>query len=243
MVSPTLGNLPREHIARYDAEMAFEKLLCALYHKKYIIASLRELSHITELAEAHCCLPCFSASIYTALWHSPDLVDDVPANCGSLLILAQKLRNPVLFREALIHVGCQWQGYNRFLDGHYSLVCVVTAAYNRVCERVLAVNQELFLAMNIGGQVKADICAATRNLDRAILPTQSAHFYRHLHKRWETDRNGKENTMEALENLLENKLVLSGKNVRGGEGTYEHGFLCAWIEDNELPWNLEEDDW
>jgi len=92
-----------------------------------------------------------------------------------------------------------------------------------VCERLLAANQEIFIAMQLGGQVKVDISAATSGLEREETPTQ--------------------NVMEALRVLLENNLVLDRKGGMAGEDEYRHGFLCAEISDSELPWNSEEEDW
>ncbi|KAL5314543.1 hypothetical protein ACEPPN_017183 [Leptodophora sp. 'Broadleaf-Isolate-01'] len=244
MQSPTVLSPLKEGMETSSDEVAFEKLLCAIYHKKYSISGLRELSDMTRLADFYCCLPTFSTSLYSALWHSPLLIAEIPSNCNSTLILAQKLRHPLLFREALVHVVCQWKGYSRFLEGHYGLVCSVTSAYNRVCERLLASNQELFLAMNLGGQVRVDICAATNDLEREELPTQNAHFYRHLYNQWEGEQEeGMQSVMEALRVLLENNLVLERKGGLAGEDEYKHGFLCAEISDSELPWNMEEEDW
>ncbi|CZT06610.1 uncharacterized protein RAG0_12292 [Rhynchosporium agropyri] len=242
--SPTILSPLKDGMEASTDEVAFEKLLCAMYHKKYSINSLRELSDMTRLADFYCCLPTFSTSLYSELWYSPLLIAEIPPNCNSTLLLAQKLRHPLLFREALVHVVCQWKGYSRFLEGHYGLVCAVTSAYNRVCERLLAANQELFLAMNLGGQVRADICAATSDIERSELPSQNAHFYRHLFNQWEVDQEeGMESILEALRGLLENNLVLERKGGLAGEAEYKHGFLCAEISDSELPWNMEEEDW
>ncbi|KAG4419550.1 hypothetical protein IFR04_007344 [Cadophora malorum] len=244
MASPTVLSPLKEGMETSNDEVAFEKLLCAMYHKKYSISGLRELSDMTRLADFYCCLPTFSSSLYSALWHSPALISEISSNCNSTLILAQKLRHPLLFREALVHVVCQWKGYSHFLEGHYGLVCAVTSAYNRVCERLLAANQEIFIAMQLGGQVKVDISAATSGLEREETPTQNAHFYRHLYNQWEGEQeDGMQNVMEALRVLLENNLVLDRKGGMAGEDEYRHGFLCAEISDSELPWNSEEEDW
>ena len=113
-----------------------------------------------------------------------------------------------------------------------------------MCERLLAANQEIFIAMQLGGQVKVDISAATSGLEREEIPTQNAHFYRHLYNQWEGEQeDGMQNVMESLRVLLENNLVLDRKGGVAGEDEYRHGFLCAEISDSELPWNLEEEDW
>lgn len=48
---------------------------------------------------------------------------------------------------------------------------------------------------------------------------------------------------EGLESLLENKLVLDRKARVAGEGNEEDYFLCASIEYEDLPWDMEETDW
>ncbi|CAL3972274.1 unnamed protein product [Diplocarpon coronariae] len=243
--SPATSRSPPDGMGSSADDVAFEKLLCAIYRREYTIAGLGELSDMTRLAEWYGCLPTFSASLYTALWHSGQLVAEIPSNCNSALLLAQKLRHPLLFREALVHVVGQWEGYSsRFLDGHYSLVCAATLAYTRVCERLLATNQELFLAINRDGQVRQELCAATSDIQREQLPTQNAHFYRHLHDQWEgRPGDGLASVMPSLQSLLENKLMLERGRVRAGEADYQHRFLCAAIDDCELPWDPEEEDW
>ena len=57
MQSPTVLSPLKEGMETSNDEVAFEKLLCAMYHKKYSISGLRELSDMTRLADFYCCLP------------------------------------------------------------------------------------------------------------------------------------------------------------------------------------------
>ena len=238
------GSILKNIIGLVNDETAFEKVLCAFYSKPYTITSFRELSDMTRLADFYRALPILSVSLYTALWQSPRLVAEIPSNCKSTLIVAQKLRHPILFREALVHVVSQWKGYSHFLQGHYSLICVITASHNRVCERLLEVNQELFVAINLGGLKRDFICEATKRLDNSELATQNAHVYRKIYERWGKTTDPELQTLkEQLTLLMENKLVLDRGRAQPGVDEFKFVFLCAEIYDRELPWDMEELDW
>ena len=49
--------------------------------------------------------------------------------------------------------------------------------------------------------------------------------------------------VKDMERLLENKLRLEGKGVVAGKGKYEFSFLCAEVEEDDLPWDGEAVDW
>jgi hypothetical protein len=234
----------KERLGFENDEEAFRKVLCALYNRPYSIANFRELSDMTRIGDYFSMLPIVSASLYTALWQSPGLIDELASNCKSTLILAQRLRHPLLFREAMVHVVSQWRGYSPFLAGHYSLICTVTASYNRVCERLLDVNQELFIAINLGSEQRDIICDATKDLDNSELATQNAHVYRKIYDIWaKTEDPALQDLRHQLKELLENKLVLDRRPFRAGEDDYRYVFLSAEVTDYELPWDPEELEW
>lgn len=48
---------------------------------------------------------------------------------------------------------------------------------------------------------------------------------------------------EDLVNLLENKSVLVRPNNDIGKDDLEDQFLCAEVDDEDLPWDITENDW
>ena len=60
----------------------------------------------------------------------------------------------------------------------------------------------------------------------------------------ETDNFPEEVAVDELDltDMLENNLVLSGKWLIAGKDSVEGYFLCAAIEDEDLPWNPKETD-
>lgn len=52
-----------------------------------------------------------------------------------------------------------------------------------------------------------------------------------------------EDLREVLEPLMTNKLRLDKSDVQAGEGKYRDFFLCADVDDIDLPWDPDEHDW
>jgi hypothetical protein len=76
------------------------------------------------------------------------------------------------------------------------------------------------------------------NYDEAELPA----FYRELSKK--QDDNKEYPFSNALKEVLENNLVLirQGKELIESSD-YDYYFLCAEIDDEDLPWDVNEIDW
>lgn len=253
-------------------ELAFGKLLCAFYNKPFSVSSFQELVSITRLAEQFSALPSLSSSLYVALWHSPVLVSEIRKYRREMLLLAMKLKHRLLFREALIHVVSTWKGYDRMFEGKYRLICTVTKAYNGVCEKVLKVNQEVFavLAREQDGayaRMKEDVYAVLQGMDRSeslmgnrllyerlrVQVAEKRDFAGYLPDPHKVQKAEVQETLKGLRDslrvLLSSKLALERTfgGMMGAEGELEEdlkmSFLCADIEDEDLPWDLDEEDW
>jgi len=114
--------------------VAFEKILCALYSKPYSIESVQELGDISRLASFYCSLRMVATSLYGVLHNSPGLLDELPTECIDVLIHAQQLRQPLLFREALVNVVSAWTDQKdpnkEKLTTHPELYKTADATYN-----------------------------------------------------------------------------------------------------------------
>lgn len=80
-------------------------------------------------------------------------------------------------------------------------------------------------------------------VDAADDPMENADYFRQIFTRYVQPENGWED-MDCLRELLVSKLVLASSDyAAGGAGGACSGFLCAEVEDKDLPWDLSETDW
>jgi hypothetical protein len=206
---------------------------------------------IVRLADFYRSLPMLSASLYAALWNSPGFTGSILQNASSLLIVSQKLRHPVLFRECFVHVVSRWQGPDgNVLKDHPDLCYLITASQLNVSKLVIAADHAIMLnctrdwnPSNITSNKIFQIADST--LFGPKPPLHSASFYRSLYtKSGESNFGMRPETKAALKALLENGLVLDRTGAEAGmPGNYSNVFLCAWILDGDLPWNQNESDW
>jgi hypothetical protein len=93
--------------------------------------------------------------------------------------------------------------------------------------------------------LRIDLLANSLELDDR--PTENRGFYLQLKKM--LDMNGYienphlNSLQDALRDLLVNNLVLDRTGYAAGEGDYESYFLCANVEEEEMPWDKGEVDW
>ena len=203
---------------------------------------------IVRLADFYCSLPMLSASLYAALWNSPGFIVGIPATAASLLIVSQKLRHPILFRECFVHVVSRWKGPDgTVLKDHPDLCHLITASQLNVSKLVIAADHTIILnctknhTNNMADKI-FQIAGAT--LYGSKPPLENASFYRALYKRsLEIGFGIKPETKAALRALLENGLALDRTGSEAGTGNYSNALLCAWILDSDLPWDQNESDW
>lgn len=140
-----------------------------------------------------------------------------------------------------------WKGYDRELEGEYRLICTVQKAWNGVCERVVGVNEGVFgvLGNGVSKGLRKRIFEVLKGVDLNRREGLMANrpFYEELLVLVERE-DELEGLREGLRGLLVDKLVLEKRFGGGwGGGDLKEGFLCAEIEDRDLPWNLNEEDW
>jgi hypothetical protein len=229
-------------------ETAFEKLLCAIYSRPYKIAGVTEFMDIVRLADFYRSLPMLSASLYAALWNSEAFIRGIPASASRLLIVSQKLRHPVLFRECFVHVVGRWKGPDdTVLKDHPDLCHLITASQLNVSKLAIAADHAIILNCaknpnNVTAGKIFQIAGAT--LYGSKPPLETASFYRALYRKsLESNFGINPETQAALRALLENGLALDRTGSEAGTGNYSNAFLCAWILDSDLPWDQNEIDW
>jgi hypothetical protein len=232
----------------------FEKMLCAIYHRPYKIDKGAELTSLTSLADYYCALPIVSRTLDSAFYISPNFDRILLYDPCEVFTAAAKLRNAMLFRDSLIFVTGPWSdpAYKTLSDP--KLKKIARRARAEVAAKVgeaegTITSRRLYeaTAVNGGGYIeKAYFWVAVNNAhfahtDETCLPS----IYRDLYAFDLKEENKLINFfVPILRELLENKLVLGER----GSKLLSHGilidyFLCAEIEDEDLPWDVNEIDW
>ncbi|CAG8954510.1 hypothetical protein HYFRA_00004423 [Hymenoscyphus fraxineus] len=258
---------------REEESSAFHHLICAMYNRKYTILDFSALKLLTETADFFCALPIVSATIIEAVMTGPmtrmrmeeewSSRSEFSRRACEISKIAPKLRNPILFRDAIIEVVSRWDHHQEsvsdigtkasdFFDR--STLRLIEREYARVSKLLARCSHLLLLRIldgrlwEIGEMVPApEDESAWRSADfyhrirlRIIEKLEGIH-YRFI--RPET-REALDKLRQSIDELLQNNLVLDQSHCGPGElGMHEHAFLCAEISDDDLPWDTSEIDW
>jgi hypothetical protein len=232
---------------------AFEKIVSSMYNLSFEIDCAEELGDMTRLADFYLALPVLSTSLYRVLWASKGLMKDMFSHetqaARTVLRLAKKLRQPILFRDALtITVGNLGPDYNSkndpFKDDE-DLSKIVLQAHHRLCQ--LKLNADYLTGHGRVYDGDANIWQSIMELgkfnERPDDHMSGADFYRKILEtlRYFNDSEVTEAAISALEALVENNLGLTNEYYRkhcGGATGWM--FLCTSIEDEDLPWDPNE---
>ncbi|TVY18350.1 hypothetical protein LARI1_G004431 [Lachnellula arida] len=244
------GNLKKPRKARYE-RLAFSRLLYALYRERYNVSSMRELGDIVRLADFYCALPAVSRSVDSVLLHSPEMIEQIPDSSVTTLEMAHKLRHPLLFREALIHVVSKWEEGFTHLQLSPELTHAITIVYNRLQEKAHKVTYDILQATANNEWVRKAFESAVRTLELDAT-TGTARFFRLVYTSWPQNPVSRSlrslRALETMGELLSNNLSLARLAptpvpIQAGGPGYERKFLCASIAYHELPWDKEAVDW
>jgi hypothetical protein len=169
--------------------------------------------------------------------------------CSDFLTLASKLRNRELFNESLLFCLGPWHSpvYLDELDG--KLRDVADKAYKDIAEHILApaekaVTDYVTKVTVIVDNVKMEMRDHMGNVASKLLKTTGRislpAYYQEL-MNFKSGYGGHP-FQPLLGGLMGNRLSL---NIDGepGAGKYRDYFLCAWIDDKDLPWDINEVDW
>ncbi len=222
--------------------------MCALYIRPYTINEAEEVVRMAELADYYRVLRVVSHSLNEPMRDHVPLGFAVMDDPDKFIKIGVKLRNYLLFKDSFImRLGpwvdqatdrCEWESarfaklaervHNR-IGGSIAFIhsCLLAEikrnkGNNETMKRCLADYAESGLLQGVGGLLSLP------RYYQAIYDTQSP--------------DGSSLFESDLEPLMSNRLELI-KWIKAGEGAYKDWFLCGKIEDDELPWDIEEEDW
>jgi hypothetical protein len=213
-----------------------------MYNIPYAVESVEELKRMTRLADFYRALPIVSASLYRAIWGNSALGESIWSQPFAALQIAKKLRHPILFREALIHVVRgreEWEGMGNkqpFEDDD-ELNNIAFRAHSQFCVLKLEADHEILSQLHWN----SNFPKIFKKLSLPESPQQGADYYRQLLKvlKAEADKQVYDDVIEAIDGLLINNLALV-KDIP--EEAYDH-FFCADIEDKDMPWDPTQTEW
>lgn len=231
-----------------DQEISeFEKLLCAIYGRSYNIVNVDELLNLVEKADYYCVLPALSQTLDGAMVRSPEFVGDIRYRSLDLYVAAAKVRNALLFREALIWIVGPYNDPEFQQLEDRSLRSIAKSVHGELSTRVLSVVQSLLVDLHLD---HAENYADDLNeLVFGILPRENLDEGKKVLLPWYfrrlVGRLPEEYIDDGMLQLLQNELKLSRDmyNAGASKNDLEGHFLCATIEDQDLPWDPEEMDY
>lgn len=222
----------------------FRELLCAFYNTPYVVSSIAQLSELSDFADYYGCLRVLSATLSAAILATPDKVlwySDMRAKLELSTNLALKLRNPTLFRDAFIFSVALWQEpkYMKVMTDpktrkiaereHNKMVKLIATFHQYLLERRGGLNSEwLDLAAKASTRASSVGIALPRYLRLAL----AARLF-----------DNRLPVRKVAVNLVKNNLAFEHEDLRAGWNDKDHEFYCARIDDSELPWDVNEEDW
>lgn len=218
-----------------------------MYYKDYTINNVDELERLVEAADYYCCLPIISRTLDGVMLRSIFFEDyGIEDNKITCLELGAKLRNKKLFTEALIYLAGYWATWPMYYETYVTdekLKRIIHNAHNAVAAKIARILEAIhFDANKISTKVK----------DSEGNKYEVPHYLRLLYEQNKTkleenaenEENADATDLKTLfESVLKSNLILNNKGCRSGEGDHEDYLFSAELDDEELPWDINERDW
>ncbi|KAK6583446.1 hypothetical protein PZA11_004522 [Diplocarpon coronariae] len=233
---------------RADETQAFGQILCAFYGVPYELKGVENLETITRLADYYCALPKVSHSILQPLLAHRVNVKD---NAVVLIEIASKLRHAILFRECVVFLAGLWDDSDGVLEDRIAALQphvrkIITDARNiigfklaRSLEYLLRIKNEYYRRADNLYHFVRQILSEIGGGFRPPMSLVMSKIYRSCNEQWEEHLE----IRREIGNVMANNLVLHDNIGYPGEGDHEAYFLCAAVDDEDLPWDASQMDW
>ncbi|KAL2063642.1 hypothetical protein VTL71DRAFT_5447 [Oculimacula yallundae] len=221
---------------RHESE-CFRVLLCAIYGQIYDLPykGIDSLVLLVSLADYYQCLPSLSRTINNSLLGSLQRAEVIWRYPSKVMLLAAKIRNKLVFTEALIHTAGNLdieQARNPTHISEPKIEQIVRNAQNALMAEVLRTQQILAAARRDPNESQEERDRLSSSMSRNLTPLLSS-YYRDIQE----DGPWKFNHYEIdtiLYDLLTSKLVFC-PSIRAGDEEWENHFFCLEISDEDLP--------
>lgn len=216
-----------------------------MYGQPYQFLDVSQLKLMTDLADYYCALPALSHSIYRAL---AEKKIPMKYHAAELASIGLKLRNKALFRDRITLLAGDWSKDSDEVDRHErgleaAIQPFVKAVRTKIYVRITKSHSTLFLVTSNYTEVKSCIARLEFRNENEPGP-RLPWFYRAVYADgYGGEREYQEMVREIVGPLLVSKLVFERDGLRPGKDLYDHHFLCATVEDDEIPWDQTQADW
>jgi hypothetical protein len=200
---------------------------------------------MTSLADYYRALPALSRSLYRALtqYNTFEAFSCEPEVLSKMLNAAIKLRHRDLFRECIILVAGKWDTEPVLSRHDQKISKLITATRNGIGYEIARAESKIKRLVAQYGHLQIEI-NKVKLQEYSSLPE---YFRRLKEGRGEYGycdyRNERDEFEGALDTLLGNNLKFGGSKYLSGEEPLEDYFLCATIDDDDLPWDHTQADW
>lgn len=243
-----------------------------MYGQAFEIDHVDCLEAAVKHADYYRALPILSIGLSAAFITSPELTGNIADVAEYAASWGLKLRNATLFKEAMIYLMTPWDSprYKKLQDQY--LKAIAARYHHTLCMRVLSVRSswiELITnleaeAINQGtlqqttaSQVRIEkLRVGERHIrnrvhgisGKVVLPTFFRRLLTFLEENWTADLGSREAYEQGIELAIDLESILVNctvfrKDAVAGEDAFYRDFLSLAIEDEELPWDVNEREW
>jgi hypothetical protein len=236
----------------------FERLLWAFYNKPYTLNHVAwRLNGLANIARCYAALPPLSRTLDGALHRSPEFVWSLFENSNACCLLktATQLRSAKLFRECLFLTLGPWdEPVFKTLEDP-KMKKLAQNVYNGIAAKISATHAGLAVSMarleNVAQRSPKSKFMKDYMFDAALATLRDSSdktgcqsillpvYYRKL---YDVSWGGESPFKHLLEPIFSNNLALI-RDAEAGKGQFKNYFLCGEIEDDDLPWDITEEEW
>lgn len=231
-------------------------MLRAIYFQSFDLHISEELLRLIDLADYYCALPILSKTLDSVLIkHIRPCGFDIRHHALELFVAAAKLRNVLLFRECLIWVVNPYHEpvFKSLTHTNRKLYHIAKSAHGEISAyvmKVLAAVMEQSSHNAIEQQCSTEFDDNVQESVRDLLPRDIASeyaptkiLYPKLLRLSEHSAYLSSSEAGVLAHLLKSNFVFEGGFCEAGKNNCEGDFLCAYIDELDLPWDVKELDW
>ncbi|CAG8962364.1 hypothetical protein HYFRA_00014161 [Hymenoscyphus fraxineus] len=219
---------------------AFYLVLAAIYDHPLAINTVDGLVSAVGLADYYGLdEKMFPSWVSSVLAQSHNLQACIHRDCKVLLPVAAQLKNAVLFRECVVHIaGAHWRRPEEVWEEFeaWKVKRLIWIACGRINDKIRKL-QGLYHYDHLCSRLREAVPSGHLDPEKRLPEFLYALHYNHcaLHRSLFVYAH------DLMEELLTNNLKLHGKDmVVGKNEDLLDTFLCAEVEDQDLPWNTAQ---
>ena len=205
---------------------------------------------MTRFADYYQILSHLSRTLNGAFTTSERFLQEIRWGPEKILPLAAKLRNATLFRECIIWVVSEWPENKVYAIEDPKVKKIAQNAFNSIAAKAAFTQHELLDKVDQASIGESETVKAIKENSRKWLAADPylkmvplPALLTDIRQRRQLEQyEGYEDYEEPLRlgDLQKDNCVLVRNCCHPGEGELQDRFLCAEVDDNDLPWDAEE---